>query len=122
MQSSVPVPARPASEASEDEDEDDRRYVRAAMGVWSALDETRTPGQTLCRPCATPLPHAPILPAAAGAQIESAYQQPAFQPTATPLSNFRRFLVWNGVGTIVARDEETSSAVDVEFHNAQKHK
>ena len=48
--------------------------------------------------------------------------QPAFQPASTPLDENRRILVWNNVGVITSREDEVSSAVDVEFHNVQKHK
>ena len=41
----------------------------------------------------------------------------AFQPTATPVKNKRQFLAWNMVGTIVSREDMTSTTVDIEFHD-----
>eukprot|EP00043_Microstomoeca_roanoka_P017979 m.189568 g.189568 ORF g.189568 m.189568 type:complete len:1080 (+) comp16746_c1_seq1:144-3383(+) len=48
--------------------------------------------------------------------------QPPFQPASTPLEEPKRFLVWNDAGFILSREEETTSAIDIEFHNASKHR
>jgi len=56
------------------------------------------------------------------APIKQVELQPAFQPASTPLDENRRILVWNNVGVITSREDEVSCAVDVEFHNVQKHK
>lgn len=50
------------------------------------------------------------------------FQQPPFQPSSTPLEHSRRFLVWNDVGIITTREEETTSAVDIEFHDTARHR
>eukprot|EP00730_Choanoeca_flexa_P003859 TRINITY_DN11524_c0_g2_i2.p1 TRINITY_DN11524_c0_g2~~TRINITY_DN11524_c0_g2_i2.p1 ORF type:complete len:1032 (+),score=334.37 TRINITY_DN11524_c0_g2_i2:48-3098(+) len=50
------------------------------------------------------------------------YQQEPFQPSASPLDQARRFLVWNDLGTIATREEETTAAVDVEFHDTNQHR
>lgn len=57
--------------------------------------------------------------AAAAAPV---FQQEAFQPASTPLDLPKRFLTWNDVGVIMSRAEETTSAVDVEFHDTTKHR
>eukprot|EP00051_Salpingoeca_urceolata_P016320 m.215900 g.215900 ORF g.215900 m.215900 type:complete len:1114 (+) comp18647_c1_seq1:271-3612(+) len=54
--------------------------------------------------------------------VISAKMQEPFQPSATPADGLRRFLVWNTVGIITSREDELSSAVDVEFHDASAHK
>eukprot|EP00049_Salpingoeca_infusionum_P026056 m.23438 g.23438 ORF g.23438 m.23438 type:complete len:1084 (-) comp8501_c0_seq2:2108-5359(-) len=56
------------------------------------------------------------------AQAPQFYCQPAFQPSATPVDDPKRFLVWNDIGMIISREEETTSSIDVEFHNTSKHR
>ncbi|EGD80564.1 hypothetical protein PTSG_01156 [Salpingoeca rosetta] len=56
------------------------------------------------------------------APVASQFVQPAFQPASTPLEESKRFLVWNDTGFILSREEETTCAIDVEFHNASKHR
>ena len=48
--------------------------------------------------------------------------QPILQPGSTPIRNERRFLVWNSVGSIVSRSEDTFCALEFEFSNMSKHK
>ena len=48
--------------------------------------------------------------------------QPVVQPGSTPIRNDRRFLVWNSVGSIVSRSEDTFCALEFEFSNMSKHK
>ncbi|EOD21019.1 hypothetical protein EMIHUDRAFT_450890 [Emiliania huxleyi CCMP1516] len=43
-------------------------------------------------------------------------------PSATPLRNSRRFLLWNLTGMVLSRDENTYSAIEVEFSDATKHR
>ncbi|EDQ91285.1 uncharacterized protein MONBRDRAFT_23531 [Monosiga brevicollis MX1] len=49
-------------------------------------------------------------------------QQAPFQPSSSPLDQSKRFLVWNNVGIITSRQEEVTSAVDVEFHDTNTHR
>ena len=48
--------------------------------------------------------------------------QPILQPGSTPIRDERRFLVWNSVGSIVSRSEDTFCALEFEFSNMSKHK
>ncbi|GFU02998.1 WD repeat and HMG-box DNA-binding protein 1, partial [Nephila pilipes] len=44
--------------------------------------------------------------------------QKAFQPSSTPSSLDRRFMLWNNVGIVRCYDTEEENSIDVEFHDA----
>ncbi|GFX29404.1 WD repeat and HMG-box DNA-binding protein 1 [Trichonephila clavipes] len=44
--------------------------------------------------------------------------QRAFQPSSTPTSLERRFMLWNNVGIVRCYDTEEENSIDVEFHDA----
>jgi len=55
---------------------------------------------------------------------EKYFQEPqkAFQPTASELDRKRRFLVFNKIGTITARDESTHFAIEISFHDISRNR
>eukprot|EP00940_MAST-03C_sp_MAST-3C-sp2_P001701 g1701.t1 len=48
--------------------------------------------------------------------------QPVIQPGSTPVQNDRRFLVWNSVGSIVSRVEDTFCSLEIDFSDRSKHR
>jgi len=55
---------------------------------------------------------------------EKYFQEPqkAFQPTASELDLKRRFLVFNKIGTITARDESSHFAIEISFHDISRNR
>ncbi len=57
-----------------------------------------------------------------GNLIEDTPYQVAFQSSCTPMANKRRYLVWNAVGCVTSRVDDTSSSIEVEFADVTKHR
>ena len=60
---------------------------------------------------------AQLLASAGGAPL-----QEVVQPSSTPPTNGRRFLLWNLTGMVLSRDEQTYSAIEVDFNNTEQHR
>ena len=63
---------------------------------------------------------------AAGGAHGGAELQDVLHPSSTPkvegASNGRRFLLWNLTGMVLSRDEQTYSAIEVDFNNTEQHR
>jgi hypothetical protein len=60
--------------------------------------------------------------AALAAMPVGAAAQDVLYPSSTPMKNNRRFLLWNLTGMVITRDENTYSAVEVDFNNTEQHR
>jgi chromosome transmission fidelity protein 4 len=47
--------------------------------------------------------------------------QDPFMPSSSPLTDTRRYLCWNTIGTITSRDDGAGSAVEIDFADKGKH-
>ncbi|XP_073989333.1 chromosome transmission fidelity 4 isoform X2 [Rhodnius prolixus] len=54
-------------------------------------------------------------------QVPEIKQQPAFQPSSTPLHLQQRFMVWNSTGIVRHFNTEDMNDIDIEFHDTSLH-